>query len=341
MGHAIRAESVQQGLLPRMVDAHMSRVEDPRISTGAATQIAHLAWADPFPSRPASRTVWRTMFETDRLPPGWSQRAAVVDEVWVPSVWNVNTFAAAGVERDRLRVLHSPLDTAGWESPLATRVRSSDDVVLLSVLTWALRKGWDVLLTAYFEEFAYTDPVVLVLRTDPFLFGGSNESVIEQYRRFAQNSRVRSRPRVRIIDKPLSVNELQALYHSADAFVLPSRGEGWGRPLMEAKAAGLPVVTTGWGGQMEFVDPEFDYLIDFEIMPVNTACAHEYPLFAGHQWAEPSVPHLKDILRRLVVERDKVDPIHRAAHARDIRAKFDYTRIGERATKLLAASEQE
>jgi glycosyltransferase involved in cell wall biosynthesis len=45
-----------------------------------------------------------------------------------------------------------------------------------------------------------------------------------------------------------------SLYRSVDAFVLPSRGEGWGRPYMEAMSMGLPVIATNWSGPTEFVN---------------------------------------------------------------------------------------
>ena len=43
-----------------------------------------------------------------------------------------------------------------------------------------------------------------------------------------------------MISEHLSAEELRGLYAAGDAFVLPSRGEGWGRPHVEAMAMGLP-----------------------------------------------------------------------------------------------------
>ena len=55
------------------------------------------------------------------------------------------------------------------------------------------------------------------------------------------------------VDSSLADSEMAGLYAAADAFVLPTRAEGWGRPFMEAMAMGIPVVGTGWGGHMDFI----------------------------------------------------------------------------------------
>src|SRR5207247_1086784 len=52
---------------------------------------------------------------------------------------------------------------------------------------------------------------------------------------------------------------LAALYRSADCFVLPSRGEGWGMPLLEAMACGLPVIATDWSGPRDFLKEDWAY----------------------------------------------------------------------------------
>jgi len=48
----------------------------------------------------------------------------------------------------------------------------------------------------------------------------------------------------------LSEQAMAQLYCHADAFVLPSLGEGWGLPLAEAMAIGLPTIGTRWGGPL-------------------------------------------------------------------------------------------
>lgn len=47
----------------------------------------------------------------------------------------------------------------------------------------------------------------------------------------------------------LSGEELAGLYRAAHVLVQPSRGEGWGRPHVEAMASATPVIATNWSGR--------------------------------------------------------------------------------------------
>ena len=62
-------------------------------------------------------------------------------------------------------------------------------------------------------------------------------------------------------------------YASADAFVLSTHGEGWGRTPMEAMAMGLPTIASKWSGLTEFISAE--YAIPINISEVEPAFPHE------------------------------------------------------------------
>lgn len=73
---------------------------------------------------------------------------------------------------------------------------------------------------------------------------------------------------------------------ASDAFVLPTHGEGWGLPAMEAMSMELPVITTNWGGSTEFIDPSVAYPLQVEnLIKVDKNVLE----LRGHYWAKPSV----------------------------------------------------
>mgnify|MGYP001589612273 CR=1 FL=1 len=108
--------------------------------------------------------------------------------------------------------------------------------------------------------------------------------------------RLADMPPVCIIASPLSEDDMKRLYMAADAFVLPTRGEGWGLPLMQAMALAVPTIGTAFGGQTTFMTPETSVLLQVERMeevPEKNVYGYEH----GKRWAVPSVTQLVRILR--------------------------------------------
>jgi glycosyltransferase involved in cell wall biosynthesis len=236
--------------------------------------------------------IGRTVFPTDRIPPDWVPVCNSVEEVWVSSEFNVETFGAAGVEPERLRVVRSPIRVDEWREdrlePAAGRFS------FLSVLDWRLRQGWDVLLRAYCAEFGGQDDVELVLRVRA-AYGQTPHGLRQTIDAFVG----RGAPPIVVLDHVLPARELPRLYRSADCFVLPTRGEAWGRGFLEAMAAGVPVIGTAWGAQTEFLDEDNSYPLAIKgLVRVPEAGVQEAPAYRGHRWAEPSVDHLQELMRR-------------------------------------------
>jgi glycosyltransferase involved in cell wall biosynthesis len=186
----------------------------------------------------------------------------------------------------------------------------------LSVFDWTDRKGWDFLLTAYYDEFKPDEDVMLLIKTHRYCIPGSISSEFNQFvkNRIARGQR--SFPRVRILECDVPGRSMPGLYTACDAFALPSRGESWGRPYAEAMACGLPVIGTRWGGNLDFMNDENSYLIDLqglEDVPGNVL------LYTGHQWARPSVEHLRYLMRHVFEHRQE-------ARARGMKAREDVCR---------------
>jgi len=186
----------------------------------------------------------------------------------------------------------------------------------LSVFAWQERKGWDILLRAYLREFSARDDVVLVLKTLTFVHS-AREIHSDWTRLVAGESTLRRYPppAVEVLTGEMSPWEMARLYAACDAFVLPSRGEGLGRPYLEAMACGLPAIGTRWGGNLDFMNDGNSYLVDverLEAVPANTKPG----LLGGQRWARPSLEHLRVLMRRVYENREE-------ARERGNRAKAD------------------
>jgi glycosyltransferase involved in cell wall biosynthesis len=251
----------------------------------------------------------------------------MMDEIWVPSAQNVESFSASGVDRNKIVVVPGTFDFTSYseEGPKHSRVPEGP-FTFLTVFDWHLRKGWDVLLRAYAAAFAGDDDVQLVMKLQL-----SNGIPMETVAKIVRASMARivprgkSSPQVHLLGK-LPERELPALYRSADVFVLPTRGEGYGRPFVEAMAVGVPAIGTGWSGQIDFMDARNSWLIDYELVPVSEEALREVPTFRGHCWAEPDADHL----RRLMIEaRESPEVVAEKGRraAADVRAKLSSDRV--------------
>ena len=254
----------------------------------------------------AAYHIGRTMFETDRLPANWVHNCNQMDEIWVPSWFNAKSFARAGVERSKLKVIPGAVDSELFD-PENTRpfpLPNPAGYNFLSVFEWSSRKGWDVLLAAYLREFSADDDVCLYLRTH--LFGHPVQDAseilrheIEEYAKTLKLGR-KDLPRIELLTEQLPMSELPGLYQAADCLVAPSRGEGWGRPQHEAMMMGLPVIATNWSGNTEFMTNNTAYLLDYELTEtanLEPAQAH----YQGHLWAEPFEERLRQLMREVFV----------------------------------------
>lgn len=114
------------------------------------------------------------------------------------------------------------------------------------------------------------------------------------------DEQLKTLPKLVLVDGYLEAGNLPRLYKAADCFVLPSRGEGWGRPHVEAMSMELPVITTDWSGPQEYLNSENGYPL-----PLDGLSTIPTGAFRGHQWANPSVPELRRLMRHVMTHPEE------------------------------------
>src|SRR5581483_4541226 len=115
-------------------------------------------------------------------------------------------------------------------------------------------------------------------------------------------------------------DRIAGLHTRGDCFVSMSHGEGWDLAGFDACAYGNPVVMTGWGGPLEYLDGQSAYLVDCDVVPVEHWEPESYA--PEQHWAMPNHDHAVELLR--AVARDIEVARARAAPLRE-RVLTDYT----------------
>ncbi|GIM11674.1 hypothetical protein Vretimale_15181 [Volvox reticuliferus] len=114
--------------------------------------------------------------------------------------------------------------------------------------------------------------VVLYLLTKPFLPKASGAGLAEHVRKWARDAQpeldLNQVPRVYVMDGHVPRKDYVAMLAAADAFVLATRGEGWGLPILEAMSLGLPVIATNWSGPTAYLDERVGYPLSYSLKPV-------------------------------------------------------------------------
>ncbi|MEN9938070.1 MAG: hypothetical protein RLZZ387_4649 [Chloroflexota bacterium] len=251
--------------------------------------------ADSFIKNSGRYRIGYSMLEPTGIPEDWAAQANQMDEVWVPSTFNAQTFRDSGVKKP-IHVIPLGVDPDYFHPGIAAR-RPSDRYVFLSNFEWGERKAPEVLLRAFTEEFSDRDDVVLVLKVF------NNDPGVNVRQQIADlRLRHGSAPVVLMLNQHIALHQMGSLYTSADCFVLPTRGEGWGMPILEAMACGLPTIATNWSAQADFLDDEVAYPLRVRrLIPAVAKC----PYYEGYEWADPDVEHLRHLMRHVYEHRDE------------------------------------
>jgi glycosyltransferase involved in cell wall biosynthesis len=271
------------------------------------------------------------VFESTRVPPTIMSTMLTADQVWVPSEWGRNVLVANGADPDLCHVVPEGVDSSLYH-PYSPRVESP---ILSYLITgkYELRKSIIETIYAWIQEFGNDPDVELVVKSNHFVH---QESKYNELSSWIETMGVGN---VRVLWGPIGQADLVDLYQQSHVFVLPSKGEGWGLPLIEAAAAGLPIITTLHSGQTEFLQHIASSVIpvEFDMAPIT---CEEYKFFYPTEdgnWGEWAHPRIDSIRQALRTARDNYAQLQSRAFANSsiIRDAFSWERSADCVAKLL------
>lgn len=241
-----------------------------------------------------------TMMEVDGINMKWVDACNAMDEVWVPTLWQSRFFVRSGVKVPVYvvplgldsRMFSPEIYPARWEGPDCFR--------FLAVGWWQLRKRWDILMRAFMDEFQGSDDVHLVLKihsTEP------DQAILAA---LAQTLEGRELSNVHLLNASYPWWQLASLYRACAAFVLPTGGEGYGYPFLEALACGLPVIATDGLGTGEVLRSDVGAAYPgVYLLPARREYTMvDHPYYAGGRWWVVNETDLRGAMREVYENYD-------------------------------------
>jgi glycosyltransferase involved in cell wall biosynthesis len=239
-------------------------------------------------------------WELPKWPEAWHHAWSLVDEIWGISHYTANAYASAPVPVTPIPLPVvvgdiAPLNRSHWQLPTEAYlfVFSFDMNSRLS------RKNPQAVIRAFKKaaEGKNENETGLVLKISHLRHEKPEWKTLEKL--------IGDDPRIHLITAELRRPEVLALYENCSCYISLHRSEGFGRGLAEAQLLGLPLITTGYSGNMDFCHPPTQ-CVDYKLIKLEKG---DYFYGEGQQWAEPDINHAAQLMKECFTQDRNLKPV--------------------------------
>jgi glycosyltransferase involved in cell wall biosynthesis len=204
------------------------------------------------------------------------------------------------------------------DTPCSLDIQIKENFAYLFVGHWMQgdmgedRKNVGLLVKAFFETFKNkTNKPALILKTSQV--GSSymdREEILKKINKIKKTVNSNNLPNVYLLHGDFTDEEMNELYNHSKvkAMISLTKGEGFGRPLLEFTLTKKPLIVSGWSGHMDFLSHEFTNLVGGQLTKVHPSTQNQF-LIPESMWFSPDLPqvgfYLKDIFENYKNYNDK------------------------------------
>ena len=199
------------------------------------------------------------------------------------------------------------------------------------------RKNVGLLVKAFLETFkGKKNPPALILKTS--IIGPSymdRDEVLKRIHQIRKTVNSTNLPNIYLLHGEFTDGEINEIYNhvKVKAMVSLTKGEGFGRPLLEFTQSKKPILTTNWSGHLDFLNTGFTTLIPGILTNVHPSTVNQF-LLKESQWFSPDPGrvgfYLKDIFENY---KEYVDGGKRQAY--HSKQNFSFEKMTEKMAEYL------
>lgn len=205
------------------------------------------------------------------------------------------------------------------------------------------RKNVGLLVKVFLETFKQVKDMplpALILKTS-----GGNFSILDKKEVLKKIEAIKGTvvleegqqlPNIYLLHGELTDDEMNSLYNhpKVKAHVSLTKGEGFGRPLLEATISGKPVIVSGWSGHMDFLNPEEAILVGGELKPIHPSSVWDGVLIKESSWFAPDIQQSANALAAVFMDYEKFRKLASKLGKQNFK-QFSYQSIQKRTWELL------
>lgn len=266
------------------------------------------------------------VFEGDKAPKHWQLISQNYKLILTPSKHSKDSLIAAGIPAEKIVLIPHGFDPKVFNKDVK-RDPALDD----THFNFLWNKGWTkgvadrtafhIALKAFLDEFREEPLARFVVHVNPAYVkqGWSFETELSKLNVNLKDKKCT----ISVTSAPFTSAHLASMYKSGNCLIGTSRAEAFNIPVLESLAVGTPVITSEFGGQVDFAKEAL--IVKGKRMSVPIVDLMDLPLYEQAQWEEPDVDMLRAAMKKVFLLWKEKPAEYQAWRARCADSVKDWT----------------
>jgi len=203
------------------------------------------------------------------------------------------------------------------------------------------RKNVGLMIKTFYETFKNkkgSKPALILKASTGIDNHISRDAILEKVKSIRKSVIGSDLPNVYLLQGDFTNQEMNELnnHPKVKAMVSHTKGEGYGRPLMEFCLSKKPVIASGWSGQLDFLNPAYAYLLPGKMENVHASASNKW-LLKDFKWFSVDQNHATKAFKNVYTNYKKyIVPAKQQGHY--IKTNFSWEKMKELVGKILDAN---